>query len=83
VITVAAPSFEGVKPTAEEVARFAELRAAVDAGSERPRDIDTMLDLSGRLDTIKDLHNAFTRLSEAIDGAGSAPAETEDTSAED
>jgi hypothetical protein len=82
-VAVAAPSFEGVKPSAEEIARFAELRAAVDAGSERPRDIDTMLDLSGRLDTIKALHDAYTRLSDAIDGAGSAPPETEETSAEE
>jgi hypothetical protein len=82
-VAVALPLFEGVKPSAEEIARFAELRAAVDAGSERPRDIDTMLDLSGRLDTIKELHDAYTRLSDAIDGAGSAPAESEGINAEE
>ncbi len=65
------PSFEDVKPTAEEIAQFATLRAAVDAATEKPRDIDTMLDISGRLDAIKALHDAFNRLNDAISSTGS------------
>jgi hypothetical protein len=68
----AGPSLADVKPTAEEISQFAVLRAVVDAASERPRDIDTMLDLSSRLDDIKALHDAFTRLAEAVSATDSS-----------
>jgi hypothetical protein len=65
-----APSvdFEGVRPSDEAVARFAELRAAVDAAKDHPRDIDTMLDLSSRLDVISELHDSFLSLKDAVFG---------------
>jgi len=71
-------AFNDVKPTAEEISRFAVLRAAVDTASERPRDIDTMLDLSARLDDIKALHDAFTRLAEAVSAGESTNGEQPD-----
>ncbi|MGH2557893.1 MAG: zinc-ribbon domain-containing protein [Thermomicrobiales bacterium] len=48
---------------------FGRLRAAISSARERPRDIDTMLDVSGRLDAITALHDAYQRLASAVDGA--------------
>lgn len=63
---VATRSYDDVKPSAEEIARFTELRTAVETASAKPRDIDSMLDISGRLDAIKELHDAFNRLNDAV-----------------
>jgi hypothetical protein len=67
-VTTEAVSMEGARPSEPAVARFGELRAAVDAAREHPRDIDTMLDLSGRLDVIIELHDAFESLYQAAFG---------------
>jgi hypothetical protein len=48
---------------------FADLRTAIDSARERPRDIDTMLDVSGRLDVIASLHDAYEHLGSAVDRA--------------
>lgn len=75
------PDFEGARPSDDALARFAELRAAVDTAQEHPRDIDTMLDLSGRLDVIIELHDAFNSLHAAAFG-GSESESDEDSGEE-
>jgi hypothetical protein len=46
---------------------FESLRSAVANAQQRPRDIDTMLDISGRLDAVAALQSAYDRLSAAVD----------------
>ncbi|MGH2534903.1 MAG: zinc-ribbon domain-containing protein [Thermomicrobiales bacterium] len=48
---------------------FQRLRDAINGARDRPRDIDTMLDVSGRLDAIAALHDAYQQLATAVDGA--------------
>lgn len=53
----------------DEAGEFTALRRAIDSARERPRDIDTMLDVSGRLDAITALHDAYERLAATVDTA--------------
>jgi len=55
---------------------FADLRQAVQAARDRPRDIDTMLDLSLRLDSIGRLLDEHDRAMQAIDRAVMALGDT-------
>jgi hypothetical protein len=55
--------------SAEEAAELAELRAALVATRDRPRDIDTVLDLSRRVDAIVALLDAYDRSIAAINEA--------------
>jgi hypothetical protein len=51
----------------EQRASFEDLRSAVNAAQQRPRDIDTMLDISNRLDMIAALEDAYQKLSSTVE----------------
>lgn len=51
---------------------FSDVRAAVEAARDRPRDIDTVLDLSRRADVILAVFDAYDRALAALDTAASA-----------
>jgi hypothetical protein len=67
-VAVESKSLEEARPSDEAVARFAELRAVVDAARENPRDFETVFGLTSRLDVIIELHDAHEKLYQAAFG---------------
>jgi hypothetical protein len=62
-----AETLENATASDAQRASFEELRTAVSAAQQRPRDIDTMLDISNRLDVIASLEDAYQELSSAVE----------------
>jgi hypothetical protein len=67
-----AVELETARREAREGREFAGLEAVLLAARDRPRDIDAMLQLTGRLEEILALHGAYGRCAAAIDAAVAA-----------
>lgn len=69
---------QGDLESARSSTDFGELRSALESARERPRDVDTMLELVGRIDTMLEALDDRDRLASAVDraigqlGAGSS-----------